>query len=183
MAHNHVLAKRYSKALRLLVTSTDEAAKLLKPLQQVAAAINESKQLSDLLNSDAFSATEKQKVLKEVLSSADIKGTLSDYILKVVEFGRAPIIPQVAQYFTKLVHEEQGTLDVRVESAMELSKQQEDRLRVELERATGKKFLVHTVVNPQLLAGLRVELMGKTLDGSLRTLLATMKQGLLDKGA
>ena len=182
MVHNHVLAKRYAKALRLLVTSTDEAASLLKPLQQVASAISESKQLTELLTSEAFTATEKQKVLRELLAGAEIKGTLSDYILKVVEFGRAPIIPQVAAYFTKLVHEEQGTLDVRVESAIELSTQQEDRLRVELERATGKKFLVHTVINPQLLAGLRVELMGKTLDGSLRTLLATMKQGLLDRG-
>lgn len=183
MAHNHVLAKRYAKALRLMVASTAEAAKFLEPLAQVSATITESKQLTELLNSEAFSATEKQKVLKEVLSAAGIKGALLEYMLKVVEFGRSAIIPQIAQYFTKLVREEQGTLDLRVESAMELSQQQEDRLRVELEKATGKKFLVQTVVNPQLLAGLRVELMGKTLDGSLRTLLNSMKQGLLEKEA
>lgn len=181
MAHNQVLAKRYAKALRLMVASTDEAVTLLAPFEKIATAISESKQLTELLDSEAFSATEKQKVLKEVLSLANVKGALSDYILKVVEFGRAAIIPEVYQYFTKLVHQEQGTVDVRVESAMELSAQQEDRLRVELERATGKKFLVHTTVNPQLLAGLRVELMGKTLDGSLKTLLGSMKQGLLEK--
>lgn len=183
MARNHVLAKRYAKALRLLVSSTSEAANLLAPLQKLAALISESRQLTELLNSEAFSATEKQKVLKEVMVAADVKGSLADYVLKVVEFGRASILPDVSMVFTKLVHEEQGTIDVHVESAMELSQQQEDRLRVELERATGKKFLVHTTVNPQLLAGLRVELMGKTLDGSLRTLLGTMKQELLEQEA
>lgn len=181
MARNYVLAKRYAKALRLLTASKEEASEILPQFQKIADAISDNKQLSDLLYSEAFSATEKQRVLKEVLAVANVKSALSEYVLKVVEFGRVAILPDVCAEFTKLVREELGTLDVRVESAMELSKQQEERLRAELEKATGKKFLIHTTVNPSLLAGLKVELMGKTLDGSLRTMLGSMKQELLEK--
>ena len=54
-----------------------------------------------------------------------------------------------------------------VTSAVALTKEQEQALTAKLEQVSGKKVSLSVKVDPSVVAGLRVEMEGKQLDGTV----------------
>jgi len=179
MSRPNVLAKRYAKAFRLMFTNTDEASKNEKAFEQLISVIESSKELKSLVASGGFAFAEKVKVLASICDKIETPKELKDFVSKVIELGRGEILHLIYNVYAKQLRLEQGLMELKVESALELSSEQEQKLKLDLENVTGKKFIMSSSVNPQLLAGVKIEMMGKTLDGSLRTLLNSMKEGIL----
>jgi F-type H+-transporting ATPase subunit delta len=77
------------------------------------------------------------------------------------------------------VEESQGVAEARVTTAVPLSKDLSDRLRVQLERLFGKKVRIVPRVDPRIIGGLFVMIEGKIIDRSVRSDLETLRQELL----
>ena len=67
-----------------------------------------------------------------------------------------------------------------VKSAVALSAQQQKQLSEVLEAKTKKKIHLDLVVEPSLIAGIQVSVLGKTMDGSLAACLDGLARKLKD---
>jgi F-type H+-transporting ATPase subunit delta len=76
--------------------------------------------------------------------------------------------------------EKLGRVRARVLSAAPLDLASETEIRKALERRTGKKVLMTTVVDPSLIGGVVTYVAGMVLDGSVASRLATLKNRLLN---
>jgi F-type H+-transporting ATPase subunit delta len=77
-------------------------------------------------------------------------------------------------HFQRLIHLELERRKARVESAVPLSKELQDRLSRNLARNYGEGLNIAFAVNPELIGGLRVRVGSDILDGSIRGRLETL---------
>ena len=70
--------------------------------------------------------------------------------------------------FTRRYHAEHGISEAVVISAVTLNERQMTALKEKLEKISGKKISLTQKKDPSVIGGLRVELEGKQLDGTVQ---------------
>jgi F-type H+-transporting ATPase subunit delta len=86
----------------------------------------------------------------------------------------------VARAYEEMSDDKLGRVRAVIKSAKPLDIASETEVRKALERRTGKKVLITTVVDPALIGGVVAQVAGLELDGSVASRLSTIKQRLLN---
>ena len=73
-----------------------------------------------------------------------------------------------------------GVLEATAVSAVALSEAQADQLKQKLETATGKRIDLVTKVDPAVLGGIRLEMDGTLLDGTVQNRLASLRSRIAE---
>lgn len=173
------IAKRYSSALWETASNVNQAQTWLKNLQALNALMTDSKELAKVVASPLFSFEKKQAVLKEILEKLQAEAAVKSFVDRVARAGRMNAFASIVEAFRQRVLQEEGVVELLVESALPLTDGQKTDLQVRFEKMTGKKVSIVGKLNPQLLAGMKVSFGGKTFDGSLKTHLANLEKHLL----
>ena len=96
----------------------------------------------------------------------------------LAENGRLGLLPEIRVQFEALKNEREGVLEAGVDSAFELSPAQVADLVQRLEKKTGRKVKVKVQVDKELIAGVRITLGDKVIDGSARAQLGALETAL-----
>jgi F-type H+-transporting ATPase subunit delta len=111
-----------------------------------------------------------------------LSGRLSaeaDNLLRVLaENGRIGLLPEIRAQFEALKNEREGVVEAEVQSAFELTEAQVADLVQRLEKKTGRKVRTTVQVNKDLIAGVKVVLGDKVIDGSARAQLGALETAL-----
>ena len=92
--------------------------------------------------------------------------------------GRLELLPEIRAQFEALKDEREGVVEAEVQSAFALSDAQLRDLVQRLERKTGRKVRATVQIDKDLIAGVRVVLGDKVIDGSARAQLAALDTAL-----
>ena len=92
--------------------------------------------------------------------------------------GRLELLPEIRAQFEALKNEREGVIEAQVQSAFELSDAQARDLVQRLEKKTGRKVKATIEIDKDLIAGVRVVLGDKVIDGSARAQLAALDTAL-----
>ncbi len=92
--------------------------------------------------------------------------------------GRLELLAEIRAQFAALKNEREGVVEAEVQSAFELSDAQVRDLVQRLEKKTGRKVKARIEVDKDLIAGVRVVLGDKVIDGSARAQLAALDTAL-----
>lgn len=92
--------------------------------------------------------------------------------------GRLELLPEIRAQFAALKNDREGVIEARVQSAFELSDAQVRDLVQRLEKKTGRKVKATIEIDKDLIAGVRVVLGDKVIDGSARAQLAALETAL-----
>lgn len=178
--HNPVVARRYSKALWMHAQENKGTAEnWLAALEALVACIDQSKDLAQLLESPSFSFEKKWAVVEEVLNLVKSPAEINKFMRVLMRAGRAAALSDIVESFKDIVNDANQTVEALVQTALPLTEQQSRTLVERLQKSTGKKITLTVQESPDLLAGLRVKIMGRTLDASLVSNLGLMQQVLL----
>jgi len=158
------VAKRYSRALWLLGRTVEEAEAWVGSLESFAKALESSKDLQHLIQSPAFTLEQKTKVVDSILEAQKTPEALKNFLKTVLTAGRMPAINEIVEAYRQRTLESRHSLEAIVETAFPLAEPSLKKLTSHLEKICGKKLTVKVKIVPDLLAGLRVKVGGKTLD-------------------
>jgi F-type H+-transporting ATPase subunit delta len=176
VAEPSTIARPYAEAAFKLA---DEAgalgkwAEMLAALALVAADARVRAALSDPNLSDAQAAG----LLISILSGK-LDGAAENFVRVLAENGRLPLLPEIRIQFDALKNEREGVLEAEVHSAFELSAAQVTDLVQRLEKKTGRKVKAKVQVDKDLIAGVRITLGDKVIDGSARAQLGALETAL-----
>jgi F-type H+-transporting ATPase subunit delta len=92
---------------------------------------------------------------------------------------RLGAVADVARELERMVDDDAGVLRASVTSAAALSEAYLDKLRQELEKATGRKVIISHRQDPSLVAGVVTRIGDKVVDGSVRARLSSFRDALL----
>lgn len=193
MATEEVIAKRY--ALGLAEQAKDEGKlrdarrdlRALADLLDPVAGGAHVPEFAAFLAAPGIPSGEKQALAAKVVAQTGIGQTVGDFLGVLIRHDRVALLPRVARLFADIAGALSGELIALVHTARPLSEDQDRRLSEALSSAFSVKVRIHQRIEPGLLAGARITVGDKTLDGTvlgrLESLKHTLVAGTLAEGA
>jgi F-type H+-transporting ATPase subunit delta len=171
------VAKRYAEALFQRARQIGTLEQALGELDVAAQVVNSSPQFLSFLSHPEIPAERKMRVLEHALGRVVGETTLA-FLAVLVRRGRQNLLQACVRELRVMVEDELGVIPAVATAAAEMEPSQNDRLRRALERLVGRRVELRTVVDPSVIAGVRVTLRDRVIDGTAQWNLQAMRQRL-----
>jgi len=172
---------RYALALFELAQENKKTASVNADLDQFAALMEKSDDLTRMVKSPVFGAGEQINAVDAILAKAKITGIAANFIKLTAKNRRLFAILDMVKAFKALVAQDKGEITAEVTSAEKLSAAQVTKIKSSLKAAVGQDVQLVTHIDSEILGGLIVKVGSRMVDNSLRTKLQSMKIAM--KGA
>lgn len=170
------VAKRYAKAAFELALEENELGKWLEEIES-AAQVMLDPQVADVMQNVKVRRTDKQQLVTRLLP--DLRPLVRNLVLLLVSKDRTSIIGDIAREYEKLVNDHRGVAIAEVTTAVPVDEGEKAILVERLSRMTGKRIVLQTRVDPEIVGGLVARIGDKVVDGSLKTRLLLLRRNLL----
>jgi F-type H+-transporting ATPase subunit delta len=173
------VAQRYAKALFALGEESNQLDGLVAELTRAAEAYDASAELRGTLENPLVPHAAKVAILSDVAQRLSLGASAKNTLLLLSDRRRMRALPAIVRELRVLSDKKRGVLRAQVTSAKPLTPAYLDRLKVQLEKMTGKKVEIDLTEDPELLAGVVARIGDRVYDGSLRSRLREMRAQLL----
>lgn len=171
------VAKTYGEALYELATKEGCSQELLEQMEVLAAAFGEQPDFLKLLSSPALHKEERLAVLDKSFGE-QLQPYLLNFLKILLERGSVGEFGGCYAAYKERYNEENGIEEVRAVTALPLSETLFEQLKEKLQQITGKTIRLQNVVDPAVLGGVRLELRGKQLEGTVQHQLESLRRSL-----
>lgn len=174
-----MIAGRYADALFQAVSAQDPATleRVDGELTDVAAMLRDNPQLDRLWKHPVIQKSDKQLMVRQLMAGKVHPYTLN-LLLLLFDKKRGNLITPVQQAFRERFNATRRRATVLVTSALPVDATQCDALRAQLSASLAKEIEMETVIDPDLIGGLIVQIEDQVIDNSLRGRLAALRHSL-----
>jgi F-type H+-transporting ATPase subunit delta len=176
MAEPTTVARPYAEAAFRLADAGGALGKwseMLAALAQVAQDDRVRAAIADPNLSDAKAAG-----LFIAILAGKLSGDAENFVRVLAQNGRLGLLPEIRSQLEALKNEREGVLEAEVHSAMALSDAQVADLVQRLEKKSGRKVRTKVHIDKDLIAGVKIVLGDKVIDGSARAQLGALETAL-----
>jgi F-type H+-transporting ATPase subunit delta len=173
------VAGRYARALFIVTEKRKETPSALEDLKGVSRMLRPDTAVGRLVASPLVLLSDKRKVLGEGLKGK-LVASVGAFIDLLLRKKRLTELERIVEQFEALVEKAQGIKRAQVVSAVPLTAAEVTRLHAELERYTHAKIKLTASVEPELLGGALVRIGDRVVDRTVRSLLESITQRLVD---
>ncbi len=174
------IARRYAKALFGLAVDQGAFERFGQELDDLARAYDSSADLRLALENPVIKPSEKQAILRGVLPRVAPSVPVQRFAQLLLTRGRITLLRSIARAYRELSDARAGQVRATITSPSPLGPEDLDRVRRALEKRTGRKVLIETAVDPNLIGGIVARVGDLVLDGSVRTQLDELRRRLLN---
>jgi F-type H+-transporting ATPase subunit delta len=176
VAEPSTVARPYAEAAFRLADEAGALAKWSEMLGALALVADDARvqaAVADPSRSDAQAAGLFISIL-----SGKLTGEAENFLRVLAQNGRLELLPEIRAQFEALKNEREGVLEAEVHSAFELGDAQMAELAQRLEKKTGRKIRAKLHIDKELIAGVRIVVGDKVIDGSARAQLGALETAL-----
>ena len=170
-------AREYGGALFSLAGKEGLTDEIMDQLKAITQVLNANPDYLRLLAAKSLESAKRKELLEEAFGGRIHKYLLS-FMKILIDRGTISRFGECVDAYTKLYNEMYNIEAASVVSAVELTDEQKESVRVKLESITGKTIVASYSVDPELIGGLCVDVAGRSYDNSIRARLADMRQCL-----
>ncbi len=168
-------SREYAEALFELAVQGDVTKETSEGLETVVSALLQTPEYRALLASPAITKEERLAAL-----DAAFRGKIPDILLAILRMmvsrGHVSALNGMARDYEELARGYRGEFRAVVRSAVPLKEAETVALRAKLEKKLARQIILQCVVDPDLIGGIRVEVDGRVIDGSIRNKLDEIKE-------
>ena len=170
-------AKLYGGSLYDLAAEEGADGAILDQLEGCLALLRENPDYLKLLSTPSIPKKERCGLLDQAL-----RGSVHQYLLNFLkilcERGQLRQLSQCAEAYRQKYNAAHGIVEATAVSAVALTDDQALRLRQKLEAVTGKQIRLRCKVDPAVLGGIRLDIDGTELDGTVRSRLDGLRSAI-----
>ena len=166
----------YARALFDAALDENRVGPVREQLAQLVAAEAEVPELRELLRNPQLDPRARGAALEDLLSGGE--ELLRNFLLVLVDKGRAGQLEEIAREFERLVAEHEGIVHAELTTAIELSDKEAGDLLRRIEEASGRKVEATRKVDPELIGGIVLQVGSHRLDASVRGRLNRLRREL-----
>ena len=168
-------SREYAEALFELAVQGDQLKETSQGLETVESALLQTPGYRALLASPAIGKKERLDALEETF-----RGKVPDILLAILRMmvsrGHIRAFDGMVRDYEDLSRQYRGEAVAVVTSAVPLKEAETVMLREKLEKKFARRVTLRCQVDPGLLGGVRVEVDGRVIDGSIRNKLEEIKE-------
>lgn len=170
-----VLANKIGRTLFDVAKENDSLDLVLNDLRESSKAILINKDFITLMNNPNLLKEKKIEIIDSAFSGVDKNVINTIKILS--ENLQISLIESVEDQYIELYNKEVKNINVRVESAQELTVEQIANLKEKIkEQLKLNNVVVNNIVDPSLLGGLKIVYNNKVIDSTIKAKLNSMKK-------
>lgn len=173
----------YARALFDLANAADAVDGADAGLRSIVETVRGNVQLRDALADSAIPADKKREIMRELFGGVDSPEAVA-IASTVVERGLAASLGDVLAAYGAIAEAERGIVVAEVTTAVSMADDTRASLVQKLSATLGRPVSLREKVDASIIGGIRINVGGRVLDGSLsaqldamRTALATSSQG------
>lgn len=172
------VAKAYGKTLYELAVECESVEQILDEITTLRQAFEENPQFLTLMSTPNLTKQERVGIIDETFGGK-IHIYLLNFLKVLVENGTSHEFMDAAKQFRREYNWENGIETVTVTSAVALGAEQESALTEKLSKLTGKTIHLEKKVDPSVMGGIRLQMEGLQMDGTVKNKLDAIRSQLL----
>lgn len=172
-----VKLKVYSQAFFDVAKERNSIEKYNQEAQFVISVLKNEKDLESLLNHPEISITKKFNLLKALFEdkiSEDFLGLFNIILIKRRESAMLFILEE----FLKCVREHDKTIIAKVFTPILPDDEQQNKIKTKLKGVLGKEVVLEIIIDPNLVAGLKIVADGSVIDTSFTKQLTSIRNNM-----
>ena len=164
------VSRQYAEALVSLNLDTQET---IEDLNLVNETLKDE-QFLKFLQSPLINNADKREVIEKTF--LDFKKDLISFLFVLIDNKRMDILDDIITSYVYLNDDFNNIMSVEIISAVELNKEQKEKIISTLEGHFKKRIKANTVIDTSIIGGLIVKYNGRILDNSLIGKLQSLKE-------
>ena len=170
-------ARMYGGSLYDLAAEEGLETRILGELDEAVALFKASPEYLHLLSTPSIPKKERCGLLDEALRDR-VHLYVLNFLKILCEKGTLRELSGCARAYRIRYNQAHGILEATAISAVPLTEQQRSALHTKLESLTGKTIDLKTKVDAKVLGGIRLDLEGTELDGTVQNRLASLRRDI-----
>ncbi len=175
---NLIIAKRYSRALFNLAEEAQAIEQTGKELHDFGEILKQFPDLGNALRNPLYPEAAKKKLFDSVAAQIELSPIVKSFLKLLIEKKRIQDLPDIAEYYDRLIDEHSNIARAQVKAAVKLSEAELDEIAASLQKKIGKKIVVEFQQDASLLGGVYAQIGDFVLDGSVKRQLLNFKESL-----
>lgn len=171
-----VYTRRYAQAIFEIALEAKELDKWQVDLKRIVSLVSDT-ELMTLLESPKLHFDDKARLLSEQLKG--VSPLALNLVLLLVARGRLDTSGEIVDDYQRRLDSYRGIETAEVVTAIPLDDADRVKLAEHLGEIVGKKVVIKTEVDPDLIGGIVARIGGKLLDGSTRSRLTALKKEMV----
>ncbi|MDO8848131.1 MAG: ATP synthase F1 subunit delta [Coriobacteriia bacterium] len=167
----------HARVLFELATLADVVDAVDADLASVAKAVRGHVDLHQTLRDTGLPAEKKRDIMRDIFGESVTPEALAIVTL-MVERGLTDSLGDLARVFSETAEARRGVVVADVTTAIELDEALRAKLVKQLSEATGRPVTLRERVDASVLGGIRINIAGRVLDGTVASQLDGVRQAL-----
>ena len=167
----------YGQALYSLAKDENLSREILEQLQVLQQSFSQEPDFLRLLSAPDLGKQERCKILEDCLRDK-VHPYVLNFMKILTEKGSAKAFAGCVKAYVAQYNQDNGILPVLAVTAVALTAEQQMRLQEKLQQVTGKTVQLQNRVDPGCLGGVRLDFDGKSVDGTVKNRLDTLRRQL-----
>jgi F-type H+-transporting ATPase subunit delta len=176
MAEPSTIARPYAEAVFRLADAQGKLAEWSSVLANLSSVASDER-IRATIGDPNLSAAKVAGLFISILAGR-LSGDAENLVRVLAENGRLDVLAEVRAQYETLKNEREGVVEADVYTAFDMDEAQLADLVARLEKKTGRKVKARVTLDKDLIAGVKVVLGDKVIDGSARAQLGALENAL-----
>ncbi len=173
-------ARSYAVALYELSKESSELNKIENEIKNLSELINKSSEFKEMILSPTVTKEEKRNVIFAIADNSNFSAVLKKFLGFVAEKNRLFFLEKIIDNFLNLVSKSKGELKAKLISPKKLSPEEQKKIQSELSKDFKSQLSIDYEHDPNLIAGLIVQVGSIMVDTSIKTKLKKLEKNMLE---
>ncbi len=173
-------AKSYAIALYELSKESSEINKVEEEIKNLKKIINDSPDFKEMILSPTVTKEDKKNVLFIIAEKNNFPNVLKKFLGFIAIKNRLFFLSIIIESFLNLVSKSKGELKAKLISSKKLSDDEKNKITTELSKDFKSQLNIDYTYDPNLIAGLIIQVGSVMVDTSIKTKLAKLEKNMIE---
>ena len=173
------IAKRYAKGLFAVGEKNRKYKDYFEEIEKILKFFDADPRLRKALMLPLLEIRKRQELLSDVMRMLGVSLPLSNMLAMLLENNRMGYLPLIRDVYREIADEKEGRVRGTIWSAYPLDDNVRMRIQDMLKEKMRKEVVLEMVEDKTLIGGVKVNIQGTIIDGSVKRQLETLKENIL----
>ncbi len=173
-------SKSYAFALYEISKENSELDKIENEMKSLNKLINESNDFKEMILSPTVKKENKKDIMIAIAEKSDFSNIMKKFLGLVASKNRLFFLEKIIESFLNLVSNSKGELKAKLISSKKLSTEEQKKIENELSKDFKSTLNINYEYDPNLIAGLIIQVGSVMVDTSIKTKLKKIEKNMLE---
>lgn len=169
--------KQYAQAIYSLAKQENVVTNIIADLREVEDKFNQSPSFVMHLMHPKLPLSQKEKDLTEVFSDFISQKTYR-IILLLIKNKHLKWLGKIISQLEKIRKNDEKIIDANIYTPMPIEGTQKAKLKAILDDKLNKTIIIHEIISPETIGGIKIDLEGMIIDGTIAGELVRLKRSI-----